>query len=108
MAQKPKYIPLAKKAFNDYLDNQIDLEELITRLRQIELQVMSDEDEDEEEATEKVLWFRFFAGDPTQTTITDIEKELGNPGHPVSQILLRGIALGLDADELEVHYSYLR
>ncbi|OKL38560.1 hypothetical protein [Pontibacter flavimaris] len=109
MSQLPHYTPIASRAFNDYLDNQIDLDDLIARLREIELQVMHDdtEEEDEEEPAEtgKVLWFRFFSGDPFQTTIRDIENDLRDPAHPNSRILLQGIALGLEAEELEVHYA---
>ena len=104
MAKQAQYIPIASEAFNLYLDNQIDLETLIGRLREIELQVIADEEEEEEDAG-KQLWFRFFAGDPLQTTISDIEKDLSDPSHPNSRILLQGIALGLEASELEVHYS---
>ena len=103
MAKQPQYIPIASAAFNAYLDNEIDLDELIKRLRDIELQVLSDEEEEEE--SEGKLWFRFFADDPLQTTISEIEQDLHDPAHPSSQILLRGIAYGLDANELEVHFS---
>ncbi|PRY12412.1 hypothetical protein CLV24_108156 [Pontibacter ummariensis] len=97
------YTSIVREAFSLYLDQQIDLDTLIERLREIELQVMS-EDPDEEE-TGKRLWFRFFEGDPLQTTIEDIETDLSQPSHPNSMILQRGIALGLESNELEVHYS---
>lgn len=109
MSQLPHYTAIASRAFNDFLDNEIDLDELLVRLREIELQVMHDDTEDEDEEAEaetgKVLWFRFFSGDPFQTTIGDIENDLRDPAHPNSRILLQGIALGLEAGELEVHYS---
>ena len=101
MTEQPQYIPIAKAAFNFYLDGHIDLDTLLERLREMELQVQSEE----EEETGKQVWFRFFSGDPLKTTISDIEKELSDPAHPNSLILKRGIALGLEADELEVHYS---
>ncbi|MHA6247952.1 hypothetical protein ACXYMU_08465 [Pontibacter sp. CAU 1760] len=101
MPHLPHYTTIAQDAFNAYLDQQINLATLMSRLREIELQVQSEDEED----TEKTLWFRFFAGDPMQTTISDIEKDLQDPAHPNSRILLQGIALGLDANELEVHVS---
>ncbi len=104
MTQVPQYTSIASAAFNEYLDNHIELDELIARLREIELQVMHDDEAEEE--TGKVLWFRFFSGDPFQTTIRDIENDLSDPSHPSSRILLQGIALGLEAGELEVHYSW--
>ncbi|WP_299821497.1 hypothetical protein [uncultured Pontibacter sp.] len=103
MSAQPQYIPIAKDAFGQYLDSKIDLHTLIQRLQEIELQVLSEEDEDEESG--KSLWFRFFDGDTLATTINEIEKDLADPAHPNSQILLRGIAYGLQSDELEVHYS---
>lgn len=98
------YSPIASKAFNDYLDNHTNLDELIARLREIELQVLHD-DAEEEEAPAKTLWFRFFQGDPLQTTISDIEQDLQDAAHPNCRILLQGIAFGLESGELEVHYS---
>ncbi|GAB3195271.1 hypothetical protein ABID22_003624 [Pontibacter aydingkolensis] len=103
MAALPHYKTIASEAFNDYLDNKTDLEGLIERLRYIELQVQSDDEEDEE--PDKKVWFRFFEGDTLKTTINELEKELGDPAHPSYRILLYGIATGLEANELEVHYS---
>ena len=102
MTKQPHYVPIVRKAFSQYLDEIIDLDTLVDRLRGIELQVMSD---DEENETGKGLWFRFFEGDPLKTTIADIEKELSDPTHPSYNILRQGIAFGLQADELEVHYT---
>ncbi|TPE43270.1 hypothetical protein [Pontibacter mangrovi] len=108
MTEQTHYIPMAKAAFNAYLDNQIDLDTLLERLREMELQIMADEEEEEEEDSGKALWLRFFKGDPLKTTISDIEQDLRDPGHPNYRILLQGITLGLEADELEVHYSKVR
>lgn len=101
MTIQPHYTSITREAFNDYLDNKIDLKILIERLRYIELQIMSD-DEDE---IGKGIWFRFFKGDTLKTTISDIEKDLRDPAHPNSRILKQGIAMGLQTDELEVHYT---
>lgn len=103
MSKQPQYNTIAREAFDLYLDNKIDLDALIERLRYIELQVQA-EDESEEE-NDKELWFCFFEGDSLKTTIRDIEKELRDPSHPSANILRRGIALGLEAKELDVHYS---
>ncbi|MBC5991409.1 hypothetical protein [Pontibacter cellulosilyticus] len=102
MSKLPHYTPIASEAFNNFLDNRINLDELIERLRYIELQVQSD---DEDEEAGKTVWFRFFEGDTLRTTISELEKELSDPTHPSYRILLYGIATGLEADELEVHYS---
>ena len=102
MAALPHYKTIASEAFNDYLDSKTDLEGLLERLRYIELQVQSD---DEDEESDKTVWFRFFEGDTLRTTIKELEKELGDPAHPSYRILLYGIATGLEAGELEVHYS---
>ena len=101
MTQHPQYTPIASAAFNAYLDNHIDLDELIKRLQEIELQVLSEEEDDNEGR----LWFRFFADDPLQTTISELAQDLRDPSHPSSQILLRGIAYGLSVNELQVHFS---
>ncbi|WP_242919477.1 hypothetical protein [Pontibacter liquoris] len=102
MSKQPHYTPIVREAFSLYLDEVIDLDTLAERLREIELQVLADDEEDE---TGKGLWFRFFEGDPLKTTIADIEKELSDPAHPSYNILRQGIAFGLQADELEVHYT---
>jgi translation initiation factor RLI1 len=96
-----------KQVFNAYLDGVLNAEELIIKLREIEMQVMSDHDfEDEEEVeVKKGLWFRFFKGDTEGLTIDEIEKDLNNPGHPNYNILKHGMAIGLASDELEVHYE---
>lgn len=101
MSKQPQYTTIAREAFSNYLNNSIDLDTLIERLRYMELQVISDD----EEETGKEVWFRFFEGDPLHTTISEIEKDLSDPGHPNCTLLRRGIALGLAAGELEVHYS---
>jgi hypothetical protein len=101
MTHQPHYTTIAREAFNSYLDNRINLEELIERLRYIELQILSDD----EEETGSQVWFRFFEGDTLKTTINEIEKDLSDPSHPASLILKRGIAYGVEANEIEVHYS---
>jgi hypothetical protein len=105
MNHQPQYTTLASQVFSQYLDNEIDLETLVGRLREIELQLMSDEEEEDNEVSSKKVWFRFFDDDPMQTTISDIENELSNTSHPSSKILLRGIAFGLANNELEVHFG---
>ncbi|MEJ8801994.1 hypothetical protein [Pontibacter sp. H249] len=101
MSRLPHYTTIASNVFNAYLDSEINLDEFLQKLREIEMQV----NHDEEEETYKVLWFRFFEGDPLQTTIQDIEKDLTDPSHPNSRILLQGILMGLQAGELEVNCS---
>lgn len=101
MTKQAHYTSIVREAFSNYLDNTTDLDTLIERLREIELQVMSD---DEDEAG-KGIWFRFFEGDTFKTTIDDIEKDLKSPEHPNHNILKKGIAFGLQENELEVHYA---
>lgn len=103
MTHQPNYTPMARQVFNQYLDNEIDLDTLIERLRSMELQLLADMDEEDESSPK--LWFRFFEGDTLATTINDIEHDLLDPSHPSANILLRGIAFGLETDELEVHFS---
>lgn len=107
MTKQAHYTPMARQLFGQYLDSAIDLDTLIGRLREMELQLMADEDVDDEEEVEsnKRLWFRFFAGDDMKTSIKEIEQDLSDPSHPNATILLRGIAFGLAEDELEVHFS---
>ncbi|MBD1395953.1 hypothetical protein H9Q13_02150 [Pontibacter sp. JH31] len=107
MTKQAHYTPMARQLFGQYLDSAIDLDMLIGRLQEMELQLMADEEVDEEEegVNNKRLWFRFFAGDDMKISITEIAEELRNPSHPNAMILLRGIAFGLAEDELEVHYS---
>ena len=101
MTKQAQYTSIISEAFSHYLDNKYNLDTLIERLREIELQVMSD-DEDEIGAG---IWFRFFDGDTLKTSISDIHKELSAPSHPNYNILKQGIAFGLKTNELEVHYS---
>jgi hypothetical protein len=107
MTIQAHYTPMARQLFGQYLDSAIDLETLIGRLREMELQLIADEEVDDEEEVEsnKRLWFRFFAGDDMKTSITEIAQDLSDPAHPNARILLQGIAFGLAEDELEVHYS---
>ncbi|NDK55446.1 hypothetical protein [Pontibacter fetidus] len=105
MPHQPHYTSLATQVFSQYLDQAIDLETLILKLREIELQLLSDEEEDDDEVSTKQVWFRFFDGDAMQTTISDIENELSDSSHPSSKILLRGIAFGLANNELQVHFG---
>lgn len=100
MSEQPQYSTLAREAFNDYLDSKIDLDTLIERLRYMELQIVSDD----EEETGEAIWFRFFEGDTLQTTISEIKRDLADPAHPNYRILMLGIANGLETGELEVHY----
>ncbi|MFD2245119.1 hypothetical protein [Pontibacter ruber] len=100
MTKLAQYTPMAREAFSNYLDNKIDLDTLIERLRYMELQALS-----EEEETGKEVWLRFFEGDSLQTTISEIEKDLSDPTHPGYRILIQGIAFGLQSGELEVHCS---
>ena len=108
MTKQDRYTPTVKQTFSAYLDGIITSEELIIKLREVEMQLMSDNDTDDEEEvfeTGKGLWIRFFEGDTEGLTIQEIEKDLGNPEHPNYKILRHGIAIGLAADELEVHYN---
>jgi hypothetical protein len=101
MTKQAQFTNIVRETFSRFLDNELDLETLIERLREIELQVMSEE----EEETGSQVWFRFFEGDTLKTTISDIEKDLSDTSHPNCRILMQGIAYGLKSNELEVHYS---
>lgn len=107
MARQNRYTLPVKQVFNAYLDGVINSDELVIKLREIEMQVMSDNDFEDEEDTEvkKGLWVRFFKGDPDGLTINEIEKDLSNPQHPNYKIMKHGMAIGLASDELEVHYE---
>lgn len=108
MTKQDRYTLTVTQIFSAYLDGVITSEELIIKLREIELQLMSDNDTEEEEETYvagRGLWIRFFEGDTEGLTIPEIEKDLRNPEHPNYKILRHGIAIGLAADELEVHYE---
>jgi hypothetical protein len=109
MTKQTHYTAMARQVFAQFLDGQMDLETLIGKLQEMELQLLADEfdevEDDELEVAPKTMWFRFFEGDTLRTTIRDMEKDLQNPLHPNADILKRGIAFGLETDELEVHYS---
>jgi hypothetical protein len=107
MTKQDRYTLTVKQTFSAYLDGIIDSQELIIKLREIEMQLMSDNDvdEDKEFVAGKGLWIRFFEGDTEGLTIYEIEKDLNNPEHPNYKILRHGIAIGLAADEFEVHYD---
>ena len=105
MSHQPQYTTVASQVFSQFLDNEIDLETLVGRLSELELQLMSDEEGEDDEVSSKKVWFRFFEGDTLQTSISDIENELSDTSHPNSKILLRGIAFGLANNELEVHFA---
>lgn len=106
MTKQDRYTLTVRQTFSAYLDGIIDNEELIVKLREIEMQIMSDYDTEEEEyVAGKGLWIRFFSGDTEGLTINEIEKDLQNTHHPNYKILRHGIAIGLADDELEVHYA---
>ena len=107
MTKQDRYTSTVKQTFSAYLDGIITSEELIIKLREIEMQLMSDNDTDEEDNFEagKGLWIRFFEGDTEGLTIQEIEKDLSNTEHPNYKILRHGITLGLAADELQVHFE---
>ncbi|MBC5773240.1 hypothetical protein H8S95_04120 [Pontibacter sp. KCTC 32443] len=106
MTKQARYTATVKQIFSAYIDGIIDNEELIQKLREIEMQLMSDQDsEDEETEATKGLWIRFFEGDTEGLTIQEIENDLSNQEHPNYKILRHGIAIGLADDELEVHYD---
>ena len=100
MSKQPQYTESARGAFTDYLDEKIDREALVEKLRAIESQAS-----EELGGEDAGLWFRFFEGDTLATTISDIERDLSAPSHPNSKLLRSGIALGLQSGKLEVHYS---
>ncbi|MBB6610080.1 hypothetical protein H7F15_03435 [Pontibacter sp. Tf4] len=108
MTKQDRYTPTVKQTFNAYLDGIISGEELLIKLREIEMQLMSDNDTDDEEldfTSGKGLWIRFFEGDADGLTLPEIEKDLRNPDHPNYKILRHGIAIGLANDELEVYFE---
>jgi hypothetical protein len=107
MTKQSRYMIPAKQVFNAYLDGILTNDELVIKLREIEMQVMSDLDSDDDDEAEikKGLWFRFFKGDTEGLTISEIEKDLNNPGHPNFNILKHGMAIGIASDELEVHFE---
>ncbi|PVY40234.1 hypothetical protein [Pontibacter virosus] len=109
MPHQPHYSPMARQLFGQFLDQEIDRDNLIGRLQEMELQLQADadeenEDEDEIEST-RSLRIRIFGGDTLGMSISEIEQDLQEPTHPNAQILMRGIAFGLAEDELEVHYE---
>lgn len=108
MTKQDRYTLTVRQTFSAFLDGIIDNQELIIKLREIEMQLMSDNDTDEEEEgvpTGRGLWIRFFEGDTDGLSIDEVEKDLRNVDHPNYRILMQGMAIGLAADELEVHYQ---
>lgn len=86
--------------FNEYLRGQLELEELIDRLRAIEALHKQGYNDNKSEST---LWFKFSKDDTLVTTIDDLEKDLSNKNREYTLERIRE-ALNVD-QELSIHYS---
>lgn len=107
MPHQPHYSPMARQLFTQFLDQEIDRDTLIGRLQEMELQLQADADEEAEDEVEssQSLRIRVFGGDTEGMHIREIEQDLQDLSHPNAQILMRGIAFGLEHNELEVHFE---
>ncbi|WP_324719896.1 hypothetical protein [Salinimicrobium sp. HB62] len=86
--------------FNDYLQGQLDLKDLIQKLRAIEALHKQNQKGIKSENT---LWFKFSKDDSLVTTIDDLQKDLSNHNR---EFTLERIREALNVDqELSIHYS---
>jgi hypothetical protein len=90
-----------QEIFFNYTKEKIDLDEMISKLKDIEKTVRKDIKED------KNLWFRFFQGDTLATTIDDIYKDLSLPkSHDNHQLMLDNLKKTSELEnEIEIHFS---
>lgn len=100
--------------FFKYLKNQISTKELIDGLKAVEKRVIRDHiertevdlDMSIEEINECGLWFKFGKDDTLVTTISDIEREVGNLNHRDFRMEAFERVVGLNPDnELEIYFS---
>ena len=85
------------------MKKQITLEELVLGLRLVESIVRNELNDIDK--TDKGLWFRFGKHDTLATTISDIEKDLGNSNRQF-RLEEMELVIGLDPNnELEIYFS---
>lgn len=85
---------------NDYLQDRLELNELIQKLRAIEIEHKQNHNDRE---SEKTLWLKFSTDDSLVTTIDDLQKDLSNHNR---EYTLERIREALNADqELFIYYS---
>ena len=86
--------------FKDYLQGHLDQEELIQKLRAIEVLHKQNQKDMQSENT---LWFKFSQDDSLVTTIDDLHKDLSNNNR---EFTLERIREALNVDqELTIYYS---
>lgn len=86
--------------FNDYLQNEVGLDQFIHKLRMIEAwykQTIEDEKSD------KSMWFKFAEDDSVVTTIDDLERDLSNANREFTLERMRE-SINLE-QQLFIHYS---
>ncbi len=86
--------------FNEYLQNRLDLNEFIEKLRVVEKQYEQTLDF---KNPENSIWFKFSDDDTLVTTIDDLKRDLSNSNRNFTLERMRE-AINLD-NELFIHYS---
>ncbi|TDN95319.1 hypothetical protein DET49_102205 [Salegentibacter sp. 24] len=86
--------------FNEYLQNRVDLDEFIQKLRALENLYKQNLKSDTQE---NFMWFKFSEDDTLVTTIDDLERDLSNSNRNFTLERMRE-AINLDND-LFIYYS---
>ncbi len=86
--------------FNEHIQNVLELDEFIQKLRALE---DSYRQTLKSETSESSIWFKFSDDDTLGTTIDDLEKDLSNANRNFTLERMRE-AINLD-NELFIHYS---
>ncbi len=100
MAHLNQYSHRVSILFNDYLQNRLDLDKFIQKLRVVEKQY---EQSLNYKTPENSIWFKFSDDDTLVTTIGDLERDLSNSNRGFTLERMRE-AINLD-NELFIHYS---
>lgn len=86
--------------FNDYIQDQVSLDQFIHKLRMIQAWCKQTLDD---QSTDKSIWFKFSADDTLVTTIDDLERDLLNSNREFTLDRMRE-AINLE-QEIFIHYS---
>ena len=100
MAHLNQYSHRVSILFNDYLQNRLDLDGFIQKLRALEDLYRQNLKNDTQES---FMWFKFSDDDTLVTTIGDLERDLSSSNRDFTLERMRE-AINLD-NELFIHYS---
>jgi hypothetical protein len=96
-----KHRPTIKKLFAQFYANEINKRQLIVGLNKIEFALYCEENKDD---LLKGIWFKFFKGDTTATTIKDLRNCIGDDVN--HDYIMDKIKIALEKPKgLQIYYS---